>query len=279
MIDTERTLANSAALTIHFEGLDQDGGDVDFASLLNDLNTIRRLLNASDEIVSGERRPTSHYLVSGLSNESPAAITLTAEPRDQAKDFSVQTVEYLISGFGSIRDDGIIPVDATNAFLDNAANLINGLGNRFKRIWLQTDKNRMAAIDKKLSDAIDDLIGSAIVSWGAIKGVVERFNSHSQPCTFNIYPASGPQDVRCVFDRRSMMDKAIAAVNHTVTVTGELKYRPRHFTPYECSVARIDIHPPDDELPKLGELYGINPNVTGELETLEFIRRIRNEWQ
>jgi len=122
------------------------------------------------------------------------------------------------------------------------------------------------------------LIGSTLVSWGTVKGVVERFNSHSDPCTFNIYPASGPQNIRCVF-KHSMIGEAVAEVNHTVTVAGELKYRPKQVTPYECFVARIDMHPPDDELPKLGELYNIFPNATGEVETLEFIRKIRDEWQ
>ena len=278
MTDTENTTTKSATLIVHLDGLDQDGGNVRLAAFLEDLDTVKKLITASDKIVSRESRPTSDYLVSGLSHESPAAISLTAEPHDQAKSFSVQTIEYLISSLVSIRDDLVIPSNATDNFLDNAVNLIGGLGIRFKRLWLQTDKNRTASIDEKLKHALDNLIGPTIVSWGAVKGVVERLNIHSRTYAFNIYPASGPQNVKCVFNP-SLMDKAIAAVNHTVTVTGKLKYRPNQLTPYECSAEEIERHPSDGELPKLEELYGIAPDATGDVETLEFIRGIRDEWE
>jgi len=278
MTDTENATTKSATLIVHLEGLDQDGGDVRLANFLNDLDTVRKLLNASDKIVSRERKPTSDYRISGLIHESPAAIYLTAEPHDQTKNFFDQTIEYLFSSLVSIRDYRVIPGNATNAFLDNAVRLKEGLGTRFKRLWLETGKDRTAAIDKKLKDALDDLISSTIVSWGSVKGVVELFNSHSDPCAFNIYTDYGPQNVKCVF-KRSMMDKAVEAVNHTVTVTGELKYRPRKLTPYECSVEEIEIHPSDRELPRLEELYGIAPDATGDVKTLEFIRGIRDEWQ
>ena len=95
-------------------------------------DSTRKLLNASDEIVSGERHPTSNYWVSGLIHGSPAAISLTVEPRDQATSFSVKTIEYFVSGLSSIRDYGVIPVDATDALLDNAVRLIKGCSKPFQ---------------------------------------------------------------------------------------------------------------------------------------------------
>jgi hypothetical protein len=94
---------------------------------------------------------------------------------------------------------------------------------------------------------------------------------------FNIYPRRGP-GVRCIF-KPDLLEEAAASVARTATVSGVLKYREGEFPPYVCHVKSIDIHPKGDELPTLEDLRGVAPAMTGELCTVEFIRRIRDDWQ
>jgi len=265
-------------ITIHLEGLPQDAGDVRLPVLIEKLNDLRRALNASDLAVTNQRKPTTYYRVVNLSHKSPAAITVAACPLDTDSDYGGKVFEYLLNGVSFIRGNRSIPKDATDPFITSIVGLLDGLKTKYSRIWLEFPDHKIASIDQELSDAIDEVLGRAYVGKGSIKGAVERFNSHNEPLYFYIYPPIGTRSVKCVFSR-DLLDKAVNAVNKNVTVLGTLKYRPNQLFPYECFVDDIQTHQPDNELPTLSELFNIAPDATGNLGTVDFIRKVRSEWQ
>ncbi|WP_156820533.1 hypothetical protein [Thioalkalivibrio thiocyanodenitrificans] len=264
-------------LTFHVEGIDEDDGDVRLKAFIDQLSALRKALNAADEIVTHSEKPTAIYRVSGLSHESPAAVTLTATPTDSKHDYTGSVVDYFVNGINTIRNSEDLPEDATESFLDSVTSLVNGLDKKFKRMWIDVNGKKRVSIDGSLASALNKVLSRTMVTYGTVNGIVERFNSHSEPHYFYLYYPYTGHAVKCIFPK-SMLMLAAQAVEKNVTVTGELKIRDKKFHPSECVVKDIEIHPSDSELPLMNDLIGVAPDATGAESTFEFIQKIRDEW-
>ena len=78
-------------------------------------------------------------------------------------------------------------------------------------------------------------------------------------------------------DDENMLDKIKQGLKHYVNVKGKVFYKSISKYPYKIVADAIDIYPPENELSKLSELRGIEPGLTGDMTTEEFIRSIREE--
>jgi hypothetical protein len=122
---------------------------------------------------------------------------------------------------------------------------------------------------------IDILIGSSIPLEGSVSGRLERLNLHNRS-EFALYPPIEGFVVLCVFSEE-MTDQVIAAINRTVTVSGRLIFKPDSPFPERVQVRSLEIHPPDSELPRLGELRGLLRGGIGNQTAVEFLNSIRDE--
>lgn len=113
---------------------------------------------------------------------------------------------------------------------------------------------------------------------GSVKGRLEAINLHDDKNTFRIYPVAGPSRVTCHFPE-DLRDQAVAAVDRNVIVYGELKYKANAPFPDEIEVEKIEILPPDEDLPALMELRGVAKGAIGDRSVLEYLRQVRNEWE
>lgn len=113
------------------------------------------------------------------------------------------------------------------------------------------------------------------VSRGSLKGNVDALNVHSSPI-FYVYPRSGATRVRCSFDPE-LLDELRQAIKRSTTVFGLVEYEVGNAFPAKIYVDRIEINPPDSDLPTLASLWGAAPDLTGGLATQEFLDSIRNE--
>jgi hypothetical protein len=112
--------------------------------------------------------------------------------------------------------------------------------------------NRMV-LDSRFAKNIRDLINLPCKSFGTVKGKVERLNLHN--CReFTLFPVFG-EPIKCSFEER-LFETVKIALRQSATVTGEM-YRFHHnLFPTQAIVHKIEIHPPDHELPRLSEYCG-----------------------
>src|SRR5262249_9323233 len=102
-----------------------------------------------------------------------------------------------------------------------------------------------------------------LTSVGTVKGRLERLNVHNRQ-EFIIYPPIAGVHVRCLFPE-DLFSLVQAAIKQNITVSGTLVFRPESAFPERVHVRSIDIHPADEELPKLAALRGLCPGATGKL--------------
>jgi hypothetical protein len=113
------------------------------------------------------------------------------------------------------------------------------------------------------------------VARGSLKGNIDALNVHSRP-VFYIYPRSGPTRVRCTFDPH-LLDALREAIKRNTTVFGLVEYEAGSAFPAKMYVERVEINPPDTELPTLASFWGAAPNLTGGKSTQDYIDSLRDE--
>jgi hypothetical protein len=74
-----------------------------------------------------------------------------------------------------------------------------------------------------------------------------------------------------------MLGQVREAIKRNVTVWGKLDFEPENPFPHRVAVTRMELHPPDSELPTLAELKGMAPGCAGGLTSVDFVRALRDE--
>jgi len=109
---------------------------------------------------------------------------------------------------------------------------------------------------------------------GSIEGSLETITVHGGN-QFNLWEAVTGRRVECYF-RADQLEDVKAALGRRVRVEGRIRYNRRgEFTSIE--VRSLEIIPRDEDLPPLDEMAGIAPNITGDLSSEDYVRRLRDE--
>lgn len=124
--------------------------------------------------------------------------------------------------------------------------------------------------------AIRDLppVKTEAVARGSLKGNVEALNVHRRS-VFYVYPKSGPTKVKCTFEP-SMLDQLRAAIKRNTSVFGLLEYSSGSAFPTHMYVERVEVNPPDSELPSMASMWGGAPDLTKGRSVEEYLASIRD---
>jgi hypothetical protein len=262
------------SLTIHMDGIPSDGGDVRLSIFVSKLDDMRLALQETDKYLYGIK--TVEFLVSDLTHNSPAAVSIRMQPNDKILDHQEQIFSYFSSLIAAITSGTYKTASSSYSLLSRLSKLADGVGERYSRMWLSYKKEIAAVITVETQENLKMLLAKQYNSIGTVKGRVEAYNSHGEEKVFYVYPFLGDR-VKCVFDE-SQLAQASKAVEKNVTVHGNLRYLEGEFFPSEVRVRSIDINNPDDQLESLTGLIGIvEPSVTEET-SVDIIKNIRDGW-
>lgn len=254
-------------LTIKLVGSEDDNGLVRFEDFTSFCRVLSKCLRRVDEVVrpEGERL---RYRIVGMETAS-ATVTLEAiRPRNGADGTTAvvglfrETVARLQSGRGP---DRRLTFDDLETFRE----LVLPLRQHSREVWVDGHK-----LTSEYVGTIERILGSAIPSEGQVTGRLERLNVHNR-YEFVLFPVAGNRIV-CKFDE-SMLEQVRAGIKRTVTVSGTLSFQPDKPLPDRVRVRSMEVHPRDEELPRLKDLRGIARNCTGNMTAVQFVRAIRDE--
>lgn len=261
-------------ITIQIKGDEIDEEHVRFSEFVEQLDRLRNALKRVDHLVSGSEEKSVYYRIIDLRHSSPATLALEAKPLEQQKDYSAIVVDKFLSGLRQIEKTGKAPADFDIPTLEAFKGLTKMLQKHISEVTIGNG-DYTVTLTRELGDRIDQIIGPDEIMEGSIAGMLELINIHNKTNKFHIYPAVGPRKVVCQFPAH-LLNKALSAINRHVNVIGKLKYKQRDSYPYGVAVSEIEIYPPDEELPSLEDIRGIEPNVTGDMSSEDFIRSMRD---
>ncbi len=249
-------------------GSPEDQGLVQLDDFLAFCGGLKKCLRVSEEAVAGERSRL-RYRIRNLGTGS-AEIDVEAIAPDGDGALCAETIGLFRSTVRSLQTRQ--PLDPRIRFrdLDAFRELTRPLRRQVAQVWVDA-----SPVTPAIDEAIDEILERSLTSHGSVSGLLERVNLHNKR-EFFIYPPIPDRNVKCLF-AHDQFDDVRMALGRQVTVYGELSYEPGQVLPYKARVARIERHPPDEELPSLSSLRGIAPDCTGELDSVEFVRRLRDE--
>ena len=219
------------------------------------------------------------FHVVGLSHSSPAIIE--CEPIGKDMKTSVAAFDTVGKNLNCVRANNarILP-DAVLSAMENLSKFnpakiaraeirMNGIGNGDEQTYKLDDRFRKCLI--KARNEEERLIST-------VDGKLERINIHNKANNFTIYPTlSTSSSVTCKFPQE-LLEEVQNALGSLVSVSGECVHPPNEILPYKIEVHEMEVLPPSEELPSLGDLFGIAPGMTGGKTPEQFVREIRDQW-
>lgn len=217
------------------------------------------------------RKPAINYRVVELEIGS-AVIAL--EPESDEVEDAPEVVADFLEGVAAVRDHRLHLTRFAPATKQAFGELSRPLrASHLRLIKVRSDSIRME-LRQDAEGPLSEIVAPEVHSMGALSGYIDAINVHRDPIFF-LYPEVGPTRVRCVFDR-TLLDEVRAALKCYVTVHGLIEYPETSPFATRVAVDRIDIHPPTSALPSLDSLQGSVPRLTGDLDSVSYVRQYRD---
>ncbi|MFQ5664389.1 MAG: hypothetical protein ACE5HL_11220 [Terriglobia bacterium] len=225
-----------------------------------------------DSFVSEKDKPTTYYRIADLRSGS-ATIEVEAVPARKDEDYAARVVDMFVEGVVWLEEKGKAPPGFDRPLLEAFKELAKPLRRKVDRIELGRGRLK-TKISKRIEVNIERIIGEDIVSSGSVSGYLDVVNVHDKNAFF-IYPVVGPTKIECYFPDE-ILEKVKAGIKRHVVAAGTLRYKHNEVFPYRVEVQDLDVFPPEEELPTLESLRGAAPGITGTLDSVEFVRRLRD---
>lgn len=264
-------MADSAQPPLKFTlgGLPKDDGLVRVQEFLTFLDNTIQLLRRLERKRAG--RAGLSYRIVDLEIGS-ATVALDAPPLSDAAD--PETIfDDFTAGFAGVLDGSIDRLGFDVETVDRFRSLVAPIrSDKLRSIELEHGDIDVVLTAQTISEPI---FSSEIESHavGSVAGFVDALNVHRNQVFF-LYPPVQPGRVTCSFDQ-PLLDTVRQSIKRYVTVTGLLEYTEGSAFPHRVTVESVEVHPPEDELPSLDSLFGIVPDLTGGVESVEYLRRLR----
>jgi len=265
-------------ITLKVEGLESERGHITADEFLDRFTHLLNALNGIDKLVGQTGSPQLYYRIVNATHDSPLQITLEPilkKPAMSRRNYVDQCHARFFQELTAIKRREPVSEDIDTGLLEHLHDLAMGVGRDFKSAVLYNDVARIE-LDKEFEENISRLVQEENHSYGAFEGMLEAVNIHGGRRRFWLYPKLGPQRVRCDF-LPGTSEQLREALGRHVRVVGLKYFRPFSPFPFRISVKEFEVID-NDEAVSLHQLGGVAPNATGEMTAVEFVRKIRNEW-
>ena len=247
--------------------------ETEFASVdlfSKSIEDIVGLLRRLDDAIHGPKHE-HRWIVRELRSSAPT-ITVEETPLN-----GVRSAEVIGQGLRAVTHGTDQPPQYfTVPVLENLAKmkrLFNGSTSRAKSIDILMSGDRVATIERDISEKVNQIIAASYRSTGSLEGTLEAIDIHKAPVV-TVWERVFRTPVRCHIPKgNEWTTRVIGLLGKRVSVTGEIEYfsngKPRAIR----DVVRVEDETPDPDLPRAG--YGSIPDEQAIVDPVEFLKSIR----
>lgn len=264
---------NSSYIELRLEGSPNDEGKIRINEFIEVLSIVRICLQKLDKHISKDRKPSAFYRIKDLKSGS-ASITIEAVPYKPKE--AIVILDRFVDSIYAIQEQNKLPEwFKDKELLEDFKGLTSQFKKHISNIEIKKD-GKTIQIKKQLETNIEKILGEIVyIGKGSITGHLDIINVHIINLNyFYIYPPIGPTKIRCDF-KEELLNKIKQGIKRYVNVIGTLHYRKGEAFPAQIEVEDIQVYPSENELPTLGSLRGMAPDITGKLDSVAFIRKLR----
>ncbi len=270
----ERNMKNYR-VTLTIEGDPKEHGDVRLDTFISELARFADVARKAEEVISDKDKQHSiYYRVVNLRRSSPARVTLEACAKDPSYDVReavhteiAQTMKRLSTGEEIKGRERFYLIESIRNFVDPIGKKVSTLNVSFDR--------KIIRLDEKFKARADIYVAPEEIGRSYFTGMLDAINIHGPNRMFYMYPLVGPNKIQCIFPDR-LLGGAKKSLGERVKVTGQFRYKLNAPYPHSAEVETIEPFPPEGELPSFIDLFGVEPDLTNGLPSVEYVRRIRD---
>ena len=265
----------STGIIITIESAESDREHVSLDDFSFQLEALKKVLSSTESSLSGKHAEIDWQIIN-LTHSSPAEIALQPVNNHITTDTDIisKTVNKVVSCFKTLSEDTSLPVEMSQQMLEPYKTFSDRVRKGVLRVSIKSETD-VVKINKNVKTTIDAVVPSEAESIGTVDGRLEFLNIHGDRNVFRIYSSIPPEQVDCFFSP-DKIEQAREAVGRKIRVLGKLTYPKGKNFPKSVKVVSIELLPEDDDLPSLGDLRGIAPDITGDLSSEEFVRNLRD---
>jgi hypothetical protein len=271
----------SNLITLQIEGIPSEGGHILVSDFIERLESLLLTLNDIDLMVGQTSQPTLKYRIVNATHGSPLTLTLEPIIRKRIGNPEARHIEKRHARFfheiSAIRRNEPLSPDVDDSMLDHLRRLVEGVGQDFDKARIFNGESSVE-LDSTFENNVRRLLDEEDASYGFEEGMLEAVNIHGRNRTCWIYPRIGPQKIRCDF-MAGTSEMIRENLGKYVRVEGVKYFRPNSPFAFRVAVREFDALEIGEEPSQIKDLGGIAPHATGEIDTVEFIRKLRDEWQ
>jgi hypothetical protein len=112
---------------------------------------------------------------------------------------------------------------------------------------------------------------------GTIKGTILRVVQDVAKPYFRLVPPTGPDFINCIVQDADA-EQVWTFGGRYVAVHGRIQYREQAVYPEAIFVDEVIPEPTGDARTDLSELVGLVPDITGDQDSIDFVKEIRRGW-
>ncbi len=259
-------------IRITVDGDPRDEGYVRLNDFLKQLDSVRKALRYTEGLLqTGEKAPV-YYRIIEARRQSPLTVTLEAVA-EKPSDLPGKVVGKFLDAIDQIKKRGKIPPDFDYPTAEAYREITIPQHQHVSALVIGNGRRRIA-IDYQFEERIKKAIGPDEFAEGSITGTLDTVKLHNVTA-FEVFPTIGPKRVVCHFGP-DIKEKVKQGLERYVCVYGRLRYKHWDKFPHAIDASDLEIFPPENELPKLSDLKGMVPDLTGGLEAHDFLERVRN---
>lgn len=246
--------------------------DLTLGAFFRSVGSIRRLIGDVDWAVEGRRRQ-GRWLVERLESSAP---TVTIRPASDG----AQTVEAIASGLHLLtRADELR--EPPPYFSDFALRDLQDMGSLFRgreavaRIDVARGTAPVGTLDPSIEPRVERIYRAGYTMLGSVEGRLDAINLHGRG-VFTVWDRLTGSPVRCALSNDPQtIEQVKSLLTRSVLVAGRVSYFA-HGVPRAISeITEITPLPTRDEF-RLRASFGSIPDLTGDVETDEFVRTRRD---
>ena len=266
---------DSPGLTLTIESARTGQEHVNLKDFLFQLSAFRKVLSSTESLIA-KRKAVLDWQVVDLSHSSPAQVVLMpVHTQPNFTDVSKETVEKVRYYLDALSNEAAAPSEMDRSTLEAYQVFSNRVNSGVLKVNVGNGKSDIEVVGE-VQRVIETILSPKTRAIGNVEGRLEYVNIHGNLNVFRIYPTIGSNKVECSFPSEILED-ARKALGHRIRVFGELTYPERSDFPKTIKVDDIEQLPEDEDLPNLMDLRGAAPDLTGDLSSEEFVRRLRSD--
>lgn len=231
-----------------------------------------RAIRLTTDFLAGKKLQAGFSIVS-LSYNSPLTALLEADPAVTDEQVSDAT-GYAGEIIAKVERGEDVPA-GTPPHLIRAYRQAAAASKRSRLVASVHSRNARMFVRPRAAARFELAFAESVDVDGTFEGMLQMISTRGRP-SIRVWPNTGPP-VSGKLPRR-LVEKAKAAVDSTVVVTGTLIYPPNSLHPRRIRVRDIEEVASEALDPTFDDLWGVGKNHRPEVSSLQLIEEMRSGW-